>query len=154
VEVCDTTETHLSAGTTTASSLLRCFEVKKSLFSTRILEIFSPQYKGGRGTTQKSPAVQVDTSFQWILFRCPWIGESTGTHVSDWYWVKVGLLERMSTKVAVARHGKQYLVSNDLDLDQAAMRLLYRIPQNIEEAFRSLGTLEAFLGLRATHHRG
>jgi putative transposase len=77
------------------------------------------------------------------------------------YWVKVGLLEKMSTKVAVARHQKQYLVSNDLSLDRVVMRLLYRIPQNIEEAFRSLkqelgwegfrfrtlGTLEAFLGL-------
>lgn len=77
------------------------------------------------------------------------------------YWVKVGRLQKMRSDVVVARHRKQYLVSNDVSLDRAALRALYRIRQNIEEAFRSLKqelgwegfrfrtleTLDAFLGL-------
>ena len=67
----------------------------------------------------------------------------------------------MRSDVAVARHGKQYLVSNDLSLTRTAMRALYRIRQNVKEVFRSLKqelgwegfrfrtieTLEAFMGL-------
>lgn len=54
------------------------------------------------------------------------------------YWVKVGRLQKMRAEVSVARHGKQYLVSNDTSLSREAMRALYRIRQNVEEAFRSL----------------
>ncbi len=67
----------------------------------------------------------------------------------------------MRSNVVVARHQRQYLVSNDVSLTRSAMRALYRIRQNVEEAFRSLKqelgwegfrfrtaeTLEAFLGL-------
>ncbi len=77
------------------------------------------------------------------------------------YWVKVGRLQKMRSNVVVARHQRQYLVSNDVGLTRSAMRALYRIRQNVEEAFRSLKqelgwegfrfrtaeTLEAFLGL-------
>ena len=77
------------------------------------------------------------------------------------YWVKVGRLEKMRSDVVVARHQKQYLVSNDVNLSRIALRALYRIRQNIEEAFRSLKqelgwegfrfrtleTLDTFIGL-------
>jgi putative transposase len=77
------------------------------------------------------------------------------------YWVKVGRLQKMRSDVVVARHQRQYLVSNDLSLTRTAMRRLYRIRQNVEEVFRSLkqelgwegfrfrtvGTLDAFMGL-------
>lgn len=77
------------------------------------------------------------------------------------YWVKVGRLNKMQSEVVVARHRKQYLVSNEVSLTRIALRALYRIRQNIEEVFRSLKqelgwegfrfrtleTLDAFLGL-------
>ena len=77
------------------------------------------------------------------------------------YWVKVGRLQKMCSDVVVARHQKQYLVSNDVSLTRIALRALYRIRQNVEEAFRSLKqqlgwegfrfrtleTLNTFLGL-------
>ena len=67
----------------------------------------------------------------------------------------------MRSDVFVARHGKQYLASNNTSLTREAMRGLYRIRQNVEEAFRSLKqslgwegfrfrcleTLDAFIGL-------
>lgn len=77
------------------------------------------------------------------------------------YWVKVGRLQKMCSDVVVVRHGKQYLVSNAVNLTREAIRAVYRIRQNVEEAFRSLKqelgwsgfrfrsleTLDAFLGL-------
>lgn len=77
------------------------------------------------------------------------------------YWVKVGFLSKMQCATRVIRHGKRFLVSNDLSLDRAGIQGIYRVRQNVEEAFRSckqeLGwegmrfrtvqTLEAHVGL-------
>jgi hypothetical protein len=53
------------------------------------------------------------------------------------YWVKVGKLQKVHCETRVVRHGKRYLVSNDLSLDRAGMLRVYRVRQNVEEAFRS-----------------
>ena len=77
------------------------------------------------------------------------------------YWVKVGKLNKVRASVIVVRHGKRYLVGNDVKLDRAGIRRVYRFRQNVEEAYRSckqeLGwegmrfrtrqTLESHLGL-------
>lgn len=53
------------------------------------------------------------------------------------YWVKVGKLQKVRCETRVVRHGKRYLVSNDLGLDRAGILRVYRVRQNVEEAFRS-----------------
>jgi putative transposase len=52
------------------------------------------------------------------------------------YWVKVGKLQKVRCETRVVRHGKRYLVSNDLGLDRAGILRVYRVRQNVEEAFR------------------
>ena len=64
------------------------------------------------------------------------------------YWVKVGKLQKVRCETRVIRHGKRYLVSNDLGLDRAAILRVYRVRQNVEEAFRSCKQELGWEGMR------
>lgn len=69
-------------------------------------------------------------------------------HDSRVYWVKVGKLSRLNCTVIVVRHQRRYLCSNDQSLDRSAIQKLYRIRQQIEEAFRSLKQDLGWQGMR------
>jgi putative transposase len=64
------------------------------------------------------------------------------------YWVKVGKLQKVRCETRVIRHGKRYLVSNDLGLDRTAILRVYRVRQNVEEAFRSCKQELGWEGMR------
>jgi putative transposase len=64
------------------------------------------------------------------------------------YWVKVGKLQKVRCETRVVRHGKRYLVSNDLGLDRAGILRVYRVRQNVEEAFRSCKQELGWEGMR------
>ena len=64
------------------------------------------------------------------------------------YWVKVGALNKVRCAARVVRHGKRYLVSNDLGLDRSGILRVYRVRQNIEEAFRSCKQELGWEGMR------
>jgi putative transposase len=64
------------------------------------------------------------------------------------YWVKVGTLNKVRCAARVVRHGKRYLVSNDLGLDRAGILRVYRVRQNVEEAFRSCKQELGWEGMR------
>jgi putative transposase len=64
------------------------------------------------------------------------------------YWVKVGKLQKVRCETRVVRHGKRYLVSNDLGLDRAGILRVYQVRQNVEEAFRSCKQELGWEGMR------
>lgn len=64
------------------------------------------------------------------------------------YWVKVGKLNHVKSKVMVIRHGKRFFCTNDLSLDRKQIQGIYRFRQQVEEAFRSLKQEMGWEGMR------